>query len=409
MIARSLVAVFALVGAVQPGRADVLDDLMARARGAQALHASYSLKFKLKPGSTATPPPDGEIRIDYAAPGKLRIENRMGGQTLFMWCVDERMTTSLVNESTKGVLFGSVDVSSMRSALATVEATLEQTFPDAPKPASEFDGPAALVNWSFDRRTQRANFDVVASPSGQTSPYGWLDTLRRKQVGLEAHGEVLRFVSDGHFRGEIDARSGLLTLLHGESPNGEFDFTLTESSATPNFEEGFFDAPLVIQGARDSSAELRHGALRGLHEALRSRIYVAIDGASAADPDARSKADRVLRAFHDNALASTLEAWFELARRKRDTVVERLRAFGESGRTPAQVEEQRQVELASLRKQIDELERTFDSRLELTDVLRRCTRAEQTHELELRAFAAAFEARVRKPVLDGFEEATRTK
>jgi len=133
MIGRAVFAAILLVGAVQPGRADELGDLIERTRSAKALHATYSLKFKLKAGSTATPPPDGEIRIDFQAPDRLRIENRMGAQTMRMWCVGERVTTHVVSGAAQGAMFGAVDLRPLRSELASVEEALADAFPEAPK------------------------------------------------------------------------------------------------------------------------------------------------------------------------------------------------------------------------------------------------------------------------------------
>lgn len=404
---RSLAIAGMLLGAVQPVRADLLDELIARSRTVDAWRATYSLKFALAEGSTARKPEDGEMSIDFSAPDKLRVENRMGSRAMVMWCVGGRITTLLSGESAKGALFGAVDLAALRRGFAPFESAFEAAYPEAKPRGRAFEGPAAMVDWSFDERSQRANFNVAAVAIGSETSFGWLDTLERKNAALTVDGDRATFETDGRFTGELDAQSGRLKRLDGSSPNGRFEFLLQSWADAPSSDGAPFDAPRAVEGARDTSAELRRATVQNLHDAHRGRVYAAVAAEPNEGDDARSKAYDVLLSLHTHSLALSLESWFELAQRKTRSVAERLESFRESGLTREQAEEQRRIEIGSLRKQLDELEQTFEDRLELNERLRRLSRAEIVQQLERRAFAEAFEQRVRAPVMADFEAATK--
>ncbi len=394
-----------------PRRVELLDELIARSLSAPSFHASYTLKFKVKEGVSVQPPPDGEIRIDFGAPDRVRVENKMGGQSMVMWCVGDTLATHLTaNAEGRGAIFGRVDLAGLKQRFRGAQELLRESFGGAAaaKEGEDYDGPSAVLNWSFDERTQRANFELVAASSGFDSPLGWLDILRRKQAALERDGDTLRFATDGgRLRGELSPADGLLRRLTGESPNGTFELALVRVGPLGDDAAALFAPPASVPGARDTSAELRRNALRGVTEALRTRIYSAVARASEFDAPAQSKAEALLRELHRQHLAESLESWFELAARRRASVVERLRTFAASGRTPEQVEKQRQTELANLRGGLDELEGTFSTLLELSPRTRALDRADKLNALERRVFASLFDTHVRKRVVADFEAATK--
>jgi hypothetical protein len=399
----------ALASVSAPARADILDELIARSLQTPSYHASYTLKFTVKEGVRAQPPPDSELSIEFDAPDRVRVENRMGAQSMSMWCVGDAMATQVTaNAEGKGAMFGRVDLAELRERLRGVGAVLRESFPEAASDplGPHYDGPAALINWSFDERVQRANFELVAVTSGVDSPLGWLDALRRKQAVLERDGDVLRFETDGgRFRGELAAADGMLRRLQGESPNGTFELLLVTVAPLPDDAAARFVPPKSVQGAKDTSAELRRSGFRGMGEVLRTRIYSAVARASEFDAPTQAKAEAVFREFYTQHLAESLASWFELAARRRATVVERLRAFAASGRSAEQVEKQRQTELAAVRAGLDELEGSFAPLLELSARTRKLNRAEALNTLERRVFVAVFDAQVRKPVLADYEAA----
>jgi hypothetical protein len=393
-----------------PVPAELLDELIARSLNAPSFHASYTLKFKVKEGVRVQPPPDGEIRIDFGAPDRVRVENKMGAQSMVMWSVGDTLATHLsANAEGHGAIFGRVDLAALKQRFRGARALLREGFGGAAAVESEHhDGPSAVLNWSFDERTQRANFELVAASSGFDSPLGWLDTLRRKQAVLERDGETLRFATDGgRLRGELSPTDGMLRRLSGQSPNGSFELSLVRVGPLGDDAAALFAPPASVPGAKDTSAELRRNALLGLAEALRTRIYSAVARASEFDAPTQAKAEALLREFHTQHLAESLESWFELAGRRRATVVERLRSFAASGRTPEQVEKQRQTELANLRGGLDELEGTFSALLELSARTRALHRADKLNALERRVFASLFDTQVRKRVVADFEAATK--
>lgn len=389
-----------------------LDELIERSRSLASYSASYTLKFEVNDGVKVEPPPDRVLRIDFVAPDKVRVENRVGAQQVVTWCTGSLLATQFRGSpGGKGDMFGAVDLGAVRAGLAPLQEQLRAAFPAAQeaKATDDYDGPSALVNWSFDSSAKRANFELVAASAGVDSPLGWLDTLRRKGAVLESDGDVLRFrTDDGHFRGELDAADGALRLLQGESPNGRF-FLRLESRAPEPLEAASFVPPSSAAGARDTSAELRSSALRGLHDSLRARAYRAVAGLSSFDDSARARARAWLSAFHVQVLDASLATWFELAERKRATIAERLEAYAASGRTPQQVEEQRQRELGALRKGMDELEATFASLTALSARQSKLANSSALNDVERQVFAATFDERVRKRALAELDAATRQK
>jgi len=389
--------------------ADGLDELIAASRSIKCFSAHYTLAFELNPGVDATPPPDGVIRIHQGVTGCVRVERSAGDETLLIWC--NASTMAMQMRAPAGERFGRFDVGALDAQAARLRAQLEELFPQDARgePARAWEGPVALMSWSFDDQARRANFEVTVATMGTVaSPLGWLDTLRSKQVELARDGERLRFESDaGRFRGALRALDGVLETLVGESPNGRLTLSLHSFSLEPPDQELLEPPVAASPGARDFSNELRRSVLSSLHLRLRLHGYRAVARCPSLDQARAASASGWLTSFHEFAISSTLAPWFELLEKRRATLVERLKAYSASGRTKAQVEEQRQRELASLARGIDELAKTFDGLLQTPDARDAAQHAQEFHELEQRSFAAAFDRLVRRKVLAEFEVATK--
>lgn len=393
-----------------PSSADRLDELIERSRSLQSFSGAYTLTFEVKEGARVKPPPTSEIRIDVVAPDRVRVSSRSDGQEFTTWCAGSLVASQTrTGTGGRGDTFGAADARALRAGLEPLREHLDAAFPAGREARrdDEYDGPSALVKWSFDTSAQRANFDLSAASVGLDSPLGWLDILRRKGAVLAEEGDVLRFeTDDGHFHGELDASDGVLRLLQGESPNGRFFLRLTSRELEP-LDASQFAPPSATPGARDTSAELRSGLLRSLLETTRLRAYRGVAKLARFDDSARSRARAWLSEFHAHVLDTSLASWFELAERKRTTIAERLEAYAASGRTPQQVEEQRQKELASLRKGLDELEASFAGLIALSASQRGLAHASDFNAVEEQVFAATFDERVRKRAVSELEAATK--
>lgn len=386
-------------------RADVLDDLIERSRNAPALRARYSLSFEVKPGVDIVAPPTSTLYLEYA-PGAVRVENRLGEQAVITICTADRMTAQFFSSTGRPGLHGSVSLADIRAQLQPVEEQIRAVFPrSAASLQAAYAGPGAKVNWSFDERIQKANFELVATSDGVTTPFAWLDTLRAKSAELVLDGEVLRFETEGRFRGEL-RRDGLLQRLEGESPQGRYIFAL-EALETPP-EASSFEAPPPPEGARENSSELRRNALRAQFDVLRTRIYRALGREKEFDEKLQARVRELLKAFHERVVELALADWIELAKSKRETIAARFKEFAASGRTREQIEEQRRKEMESLARGLEQLLKSFDaSLLDLHPRVAGEAHAAALNALERESLPKCFEARIAAPLTKALEESLK--
>jgi hypothetical protein len=386
-------------------RADVLDDLIEHSRAAPAMRARYSLSFEVNPGVEVVPPPTSTLYIEYA-PGAVRVENRLGEQALITVCTSERLTAQFVSSTGRPGLHGTVSLADIRAKLRPVEEQLRAVFPrSAATLEPAYDGPGAKVNWSFDERLQKANFELVATSDGVTTPFAWLDTLRAKSAELVLDGDVLRFETEGRFRGEL-RRDGLLQRLQGESPQGRYTFALEALETPPDASS--FEPPPPPEGARDNSSELRRNALRAQFDQLRTRMYRALGREPEFDEALQKRTREMVKAFQERVLELALVDWLELAKRKRELIAARFKEFAASGRTPEQIDEQRRKELESLARGLEELLKSFDSLLiELHPRVAGEAHAAAFNAIERELLPKCFAERIATPSTKALEDALK--
>ncbi len=393
----------------KPRGADRLAELIADSRAITGFSARYTISFELNPGVEAVRPADGTIRIVLSGADGVRVERSAGDDALLMWC--NATTIAMRMRSTAGERFGRLDVGEFNAEARRLRARLDESFPKDTREAlrDAHEGSVALFSWSYDGVARKANWEVMVATGGTVaSPLGWLETLRNKNAQLIADGDLLRFETDsGHFRGALRARDGVLESLVGESPNGRMTIALAEMSREPADPELFEVPVLAPPGARDISSELRRSVLGTLHAGLRTSCYRGAARCASFERECAKGASAWLASFHEFAIRSTLDPWFELLEKRRTTLVERLKAFAASGRTQSQVQEQRQRELALLARGIDEMEKSFDGLLELSGALAGQQNAQELSALERRSLAATFDQFVRRKVMAEFESATK--
>jgi len=393
---------FALTALCALARADVLDDLIKSSRTAPALRARYSLSFEVNPGVEVVPPPTSTLYLDYA-PGAVRVENRLGEQAMVTVCTADRLLAQFTPVGGRPGLHGTVSLADIRAQLRPVEEQLHVVFPRAAVSAqSAYAGPGAKVNWSFDERLQKANFELVATSDGVTTPFAWLDTLRAKSAELVLDGEVLRFETEGRFRGEL-RRDGLLQRLEGESPQGRYTFALEALETPPD--AAAFEAPPRAEGARDNSSELRRNALRAQFDQLRTRMYRALGAEAKFDEELEKRTRALVTAFHERVLELALADWLELAKGKRETIAARFREFAASGRPLEQIEEQRRKELESLARGLEQLLKSFDTfLLDLNPRVAGEAHAAALNAIERDSLPKCFDARIAAPLTKSLED-----
>jgi len=386
-----------------------LDELIAASHSIDTFHARYSLTFELNPGATVPRPPNGVVRIAQRGTQWVRTEHTVGDVVTRMWCDGTDLV--MQGRSPTDEFFARVETSAFDAEAAQLREQLEELFPGGSRGAHApiWAGPAAVIGWSFNDQAQRANFEVKVVTSGSlVSPLGWLETLHNKDAALVDDGERLHFDSDdGHFRGALRARDGVLETLVGESPNGRFTLSLQSFSREATDLEAFEPPAAPAPGTRDGSSEMRRAVLSSLHLRLRLAGYRAVGRCEHFDDKCAANASRWLTRFHDFVIHSNLSPWFDMLEKRRVALVEGLNAYAASGRSKSEVEEQRQREVATLGKDIDEVAGAFDDLLDPLSAADAPRHAQEFHELEKRSFAAAFDSLVRRKVLSEFEAATK--
>jgi hypothetical protein len=305
-------------------------------------------------------------------------------------------------------LHARIDWSAIRAELAPAEDALLAAFPSAPAPAAP-PGQAVHVGWGFDDGAGKANLTIDARVVAERrTPFGWLETLARKGAAAREDGELWRFATDGGaFDVALERGTGVLRELRGRSPNGELRLELATFELGAAVAPERFEVPEPRAGSQDASASFARGLRLVIETALRRRIYAAIAAEPAGErwgAERRARIESVLRPFHERVVAATVAPWRERSARIEAGVAERLRRLREAG----EHENARAVrarELATLEKQLSELERGCDA-LEAPAEGAELPRADELLALEREVVHEVFRRSVREPVLAAFERAT---
>jgi hypothetical protein len=384
---------------------DPLDDLIARSAAVTSFTARYTLTVKPKQEEA---PKATSIRLDFAAPDRIRLEQSSGEQRMSMWCVGDVLALDVGGGKTP--LHARIDWKAEYAALSGIEDALHALRPDAPKRALQ---PGGVVNmrWSFDDKAQKAIYTLEAAVADERrTPFGWLETLDQKEAPAREDGELLRFATDaGAFDATLAKDTGVLRELSGRSPNGEFRLALDSIELDRDVPQERFTVPAPAEGSRDVAPELLKGLRRSAESGLRRRIYSAI----AFEPEGerwnaerRARIESVLRPFHERAVLGVVATWKERAAKIQTGVSGRLRKMRAAGNADSEVEAVREREIAQLEKQLAGLEADFDKRLLAPSDASTLPRTAELLELERQVVLDVFRRLVREPALAEFERAT---
>jgi len=379
------------------------DQLAELTRSSRELR-SFTAVFELSSGQDSGV---STLRIDYAAPARVRVEHSFGPEVrLSTWCVDGVLAVD--DGKTQPRSHGRVDHAAILAELAPLERKLHDAFPDAPAAAALAS--AVGMGWGLDAKSQRAQLVCEArlrEPSA--SPLGWLELLQEQGAAAVEDGDVLRFETQGRFRVALAKDSGFVREIKDAGPEGKLKLVLVSLESNHEIEAARFVIPPAAQGAVDVSADLARGLSRLAELGLRRRIYEAIAGgeeSGAWDSAVEARIESVLRPFHERVVPGTLAAWRERSRKIEAGVAERLAGMRKAGKSADEVEQSRQRELGYLGKQLDELEQGFLTRLSLPENARPLPRGALLLELEKRCLSEVFRTLVREPTLESFAKAT---
>ena len=381
-----------------PAAADPLGAAQEATAAVRQASLRYALTSTLENASC-------EIRVDYVAPDRVRIDRTAGGATSSMWLVDGVFAVSSA-EGPKPAR-GRSDSAAVVAELAPAEQALLQAFPNARRRGTK--RAAIGMNWGFDEESQKVTVALESQlRAADESPFGWITTLRRKAVPAVDEGAVWSFSTDGHCRVTLSKATGFVQSLDAESPKGKLHMELLELSTEAEVDPARFHLPVAAEGPGDASESLTRVVRRMEEMDLRGRIYGAIagDGAAAWDEALRARIDQVLRAFHGRTIQKAFEPWMERSRTIHTTISERLAKLRAAGNPPEEVEALRQRERGYLLKQLDEFEKTLATRLSEPELDSPLPRAAELFLREQGVLAEVFRAQVREPALEAYDRAT---
>ncbi|HTF87079.1 MAG TPA: hypothetical protein VK843_01635 [Planctomycetota bacterium] len=379
---------------------DVVADLTRRSAELHSFTANYALTSTASPGTS-------EIRIEFAAPARVRVDRTAGKEHSSTWCVDGvlAMKSSDGERSSQG----RADSAQMFAELEPLEKKLRQAFPRAvSRPAL---AAAVGMRWEFDAKAQRANFSIEPSlvDQGET-PLGWLKTLTQKGAAPREDQGLLHFETDSAFQIAISPKTGFVEHFSGKSPKGEMNLVLISLELDKPIDPARFALPAPAPGAKDVTSDLLRAVSRFAEVELRGRIYDAMAGKETPsdwDEAFQAKAATVLQPFYERALPKILESKAGLWSTTRDEIAQRIAGMRASGKSEEEVETVRQRETGYLKKQMDELEQGFLTRLQIPATAEQLPRAAELLTLEKRSLSAAFHIKVSEPMVSAFEAATK--
>ncbi len=377
---------------------DALADLTSRSADLRSFTAVYELTNTVSPGTT-------QIRIDYVAPARVRVDRTSGDLRATTWCVDGVL--AMTGRDEKGDLQGRADSALACTELDPIEKALHAAFPKARPPAAH--AAAVGMRWSFDNKTQQTNFSIVPQLA-LDSPLGWLATLKQKAAVAREDGELLRFETDGAFQIAISKQNGFLQQFAGESPKGEMHVALVSLELNKGVDASRFALPPQIPAARDITPDLTRMVTRDVQDDWRRRLYQVIAGADAPavwDAAFLAKINSVIRPFYADIVPKTFAATFEEWNTIRENVTKDLLEMRKAGKSDEEVEQKRQRELGYLNKQLDKKQQSLETGLALPAGTTDLPRAKELLALEIQAVSDAYRSKVREPVLAAFETATK--
>jgi hypothetical protein len=371
--------------------------------------SSFSLEFSVATkyvDPDAKPEQPQTIRIDYAAPGRLRVELTSEARSVSYWCIDGAYTLVAAGDE---ALHAHFDYGAVRARVAEIERAIAAHAPGV-EHHGRAPGAAVGMRWYFDDKADKANYQVDAVWSDERRVVlGWLATLRSKEVELRADGERLEFTTDdGRFRGALSAQTGFLEDLWGKSPAAEAHIHLEKLSVGGEIDPARFALPSSKPAGRDVSEDLQRNFTGIAVREVRTRLYrvLAADAGEPWQDEARAKVERALREYHRVAVLEQMAPWLaNTAAKKRDGIAERLRKLAET-KTATEVAAVREKELGYLRDALDEIAAGFDQRLSVPTTETPLARGDELLAIEREVVARVFDEGVRQPTLAEFERAT---
>jgi hypothetical protein len=292
----------------------VLDELIEKSKKISAFSATFTMLHGDDPSPTT-------IRCEYRAPATIRLTIAAEDGTLTTWCIDG--VTVMRSSGKDAPVHARVDSRAFTTNCDSINGALKREFG---KPAWD-SGPAQAslsMSWSFDTAAQEGNFSLSGGAFfGPSSPFGWLETLRRKNVESTVAGDLIRFTTDeGHDDIAIGRADGFLHEFIGRSPDSQLKLRLESVVVDPAEPLGKVDFPSDQPEGDDLSAKFRSALERIQIQSMREGVYGVIVAATDEEPwdaDARARIERSLQPLSDwmvhfqgNAWMAQMHRWIEV-------------------------------------------------------------------------------------------------
>ena len=302
-----LLAALALASTGFPQDQDPLDEPTRRAAATTRLRAVYELTLSSQPGTS-------ELAFDYLAPDRMRLEIRNSRGVIDSWIIGTVL--SMRSDLGERPVAADLDMAALVDRQRAMEARIREVAPALTADWTDHGGslqPVFQLKWGHDGES--ATFEWKLGFEGKaTSPFGWLETARQKDVTWSRDGDLLRAETDGCFAVAL-ATSGLLHELSGRTAKGSMKLVLRKATFDEDPPADRFVVPPAAKEALAAGGDVSRVQLQAFQAGLRLRLLKGHESArTAAGADAAAMAQvdeaatRALREYFDFVLAQRFVA-----------------------------------------------------------------------------------------------------
>jgi hypothetical protein len=384
--------------------AAILDQLIERSRAVKSFSATYLVTRSDQEGSA-------KIRLDYRAPEDLRMDMETDKGTLSTWSLGDILD---VRGAFDGKQSGfHLDNGPIRAELQPIEDQLQRNFPIAKSPDRQRRS-VVPTTWSINRTTNKLDYEMSIGTLDAATTFGWLETIKKKQADLVEDGEQLRCsTDDGRADVVLSKTSGFLEKLFFRKPESTSTMTIALESLVLDeaIDPARFEVPPLAAGVGDASADQRKAAEQSARMDLHDRVWSRATHACAmaeVDSDLRARFESTLKPLCELTCHAGFDAWLASTRKNVDKFAAFLRQKDEAGVSKEDLDQTRDDYRSMLITTLDGIETPLGTNLKVPKATADAACGPKLLDIEHKLVKSVFRELVRKPILDEFEEATKT-
>ncbi len=385
----------------------VLEALIERTNALGSFRATYKIE---EPGRE-----EATVLFLYSAPHRLRMDKSGpgAGEQMRMVAVDGRLCT-VGSTATEELIYALADMRPLDPSELPAFRVLDRLFPEI---HGHHLGPGPAVEFSWKLSSETNKVDLTLSLAWSVHPrhvlLGWLSTLKGQPELLELEDELLMQSHERH-RASVSRSSGFLEALDLVAADGAvMTLRLERLEIDPEFDPSLFEIPDRPEGARDQSAQLEQVLSRMLHPShVRRYCFLRMDrqladGSREWNERTREDCQAVLQAVHEAPLLEQAGHYRGEMKKHLDRLCTWIANDRARQVPPEQMREKVREQRLKVEEQLEAIRAQWQSQLALSPLeLARSERAWDLRELEQRVVAELLEEKIRRPILDDFDERT---